>query len=487
MSSIYGLVARLRKEASHTGSSAASSSSQTSATDKTQAQSNKGGQDSSQLDDSSSLGSEMINPKQRRHQERRDRQRLRKGLGSDGNSGGQPESSAAAPTEDITEQLAYEQQYQAPSYPLSASYWFKVTQPFQEPSNFLKGAKWSPTGDRIATNSEDSALRVFHCPGSRALDSDLELRDSQSLTICQADCIYDYAWYPYSNLEMEGSSLIALSARGRPLQLWDAINGTLRASYRAYNHLEQICTPNALCFSSDASSVIAGFFDAIRIFPLDMPGTTSSYYSTTDQEEGLRLTGLISTIAVNPTQSRVFAAGSFDGSLVLYDEGSMAPITSIPHDNAGISQVLFTPSGDKIITACRSDNKVRCFDLRMPALNCLWQVERVSPNHQRIGIDIDPTGSLLASGSQDHQVKLWDLAHSTATPAPAGAIGPFNDTVNCFQFHPYYAYQPFWCLGTGQRRPDACLEAYESSDDSSDDDSDSDLAENQLVVGYWQR
>lgn len=446
--------------------------------------------------------------KQKRHQARRQRQRERKQLGKEEEVNLPP---VITDTPAQTAQLAPEtpipsnepQDVQSSSQ--ISTTWFKSTDSDSSRGQFYGSCKWSPTGDRIAAvGGENGVLKVFTVPEAPVPTDDLELPSSYITQVCSSECIYDYAWYPYSNAQVEGSSLIAIGARSRPIQLWDASNGTLRASYRAYDHVEHICSPNSLTFSLDGSYIYGGFDGVLRAFPIEHPGNNYTEHWTKRQttkaskrsrepstslashsesyETDYSFNGIISTLAISPSNPNALYGGTFSGDIALFDLTTFSQQISIK-TSYGVTQVKPSPCGYKLYAAGRKSNQIEAFDLRMPE-TALWTIQRESKTNQRIVFDLDCTGSLLMSGSGDGSLKMWNLSLQDAPMAVsiAGLDSYEHDGINCTQFHPFYPN--YYAITTGQRRiaPDSCY------DSDSDSDSENPLTEarSQLIVGYLQ-
>lgn len=47
--------------------------------------------------------------------------------------------------------------------------------------------------------------------------------------------------------------------QGHPIHLWDACNGALRCTYRAYNAVDEITAAYCASFSGDGTKVVAGY------------------------------------------------------------------------------------------------------------------------------------------------------------------------------------------------------------------------------------
>ncbi|EOD33809.1 hypothetical protein EMIHUDRAFT_122834 [Emiliania huxleyi CCMP1516] len=163
--------------------------------------------------------------------------------------------------------------------------------------NVVRGVRWSPDGSCLLTASEDCALRVFHLPsevahdayattcaaveaergdgsgggdgaatasengngavtGGGGGDSEEELRPA--LRIDEGESVYDYAWYPLMSAHDPMTCCLLSTSRGRPVHLWDAVSGTLRASYVGFNHLDEVDAANSVVFEPSGRFIYAG-------------------------------------------------------------------------------------------------------------------------------------------------------------------------------------------------------------------------------------
>jgi WD40 repeat protein len=136
---------------------------------------------------------------------------------------------------------------------------------------FTKGVRWSPDGTSLLCADDSNAYRVFRVPESTVVDggwqSALQTQegpraDSPSATttrvtsplVLAGETVYDYCWYPYMRLSDPATCVYASSCRDHPIHLFDAITGRLRATYRAYDHLDEVSpSPHthlgALCYA----------------------------------------------------------------------------------------------------------------------------------------------------------------------------------------------------------------------------------------------
>lgn len=54
------------------------------------------------------------------------------------------------------------------------------------------------------------------------------------------------------------TSVFVSTSRDHPLHMWDAFNGDLRATYRAYDHLDEVVAANSVCFNTAGDKIFAG-------------------------------------------------------------------------------------------------------------------------------------------------------------------------------------------------------------------------------------
>ncbi|RHX97337.1 hypothetical protein DYB25_005672 [Aphanomyces astaci] len=104
-----------------------------------------------------------------------------------------------------------------------------ISAPFE--SHFTRGVKVSPDGLCVLSNSDDNILRLFDVePGVQ----------SATLSMHEGGTVYDFQWYPYMNSEDPATCVFITTSHAHPVHLWDAYTGALRASYRAYDHLDEL-------------------------------------------------------------------------------------------------------------------------------------------------------------------------------------------------------------------------------------------------------
>lgn len=105
--------------------------------------------------------------------------------------------------------------------------------------NFTKGCYWSPDGTCLLVISEDFKIRIYELPrelysGFVTPDTDLPTLKA-ALSVREGGIVYDSCWFPLMNSWDPSTCCFATTSRESPVHLWDAFNGELRATYRAYN------------------------------------------------------------------------------------------------------------------------------------------------------------------------------------------------------------------------------------------------------------
>ncbi|XP_062967315.1 telomerase Cajal body protein 1 isoform X2 [Cynocephalus volans] len=317
-----------------------------------------------------------------------------------------------------------------------------------QPENFLKGCKWAPDGSCILTNSADNILRIYNLPPELYNEGEqVEYAEMVPvLRMVEGDTIYDYCWYSLMSSTQPDTSYVASSSRENPIHIWDAFTGELRASFRAYNHLDELTAAHSLCFSPDGTQLFCGFNRTVRVFSTSRPGRDCEVRATFAKKQGQ--SGIISCIAFSPAQP-LYACGSYGRSLGLYawDDGSSLAL--LGGHQGGITHLCFHPDGNRFFSGARKDAELLCWDLRQPG-HPLWSLSREVTTNQRIYFDLDPTGQFLVSGSTSGAISVWDTsgAADDGKPEPVLSFLPQKDCTNGVSLHPSL---PLLATASGQR------------------------------------
>ncbi|KAG9274526.1 telomerase Cajal body protein 1 [Astyanax mexicanus] len=335
------------------------------------------------------------------------------------------------------------------------------------PENYLKGCKWAPDGSCILSNSADNVLRVYNLPPEIYSGSwDLLSEMSPVLRMTEGDTIYDYCWFPKMSSLDPDTCFIASSSRDNPVHIWDAFYGDLRATFRPYNHLDELTAAHSLRFSPDGSQLYCGFEKTVRVFYTERPGRDCEERPTVVKKQGQ--SGIISCLAFSPSQP-VYACGSYSRTVGLYscEDGSLLALLPQRH-NGGVTHLLFSPDGYHLYTGGRKDPEILCWDLRDPG-RVLFSLPRTVSTNQRIYFDLDPSGRYLMSGDTEGVMSVWDIL-TAPSDGNEDVLQPFlkfqahRDCTNGISIHPF---MPLVASCSGQRQ-------FPSPDDSDGSDSGSD-------------
>ncbi|XP_064293702.1 telomerase Cajal body protein 1 [Phalacrocorax carbo] len=350
------------------------------------------------------------------------------------------------------------------------------------PHNFLRGCKWAPDGSCVLTCSDDNTLRIFDLPSPPAPPPGLPLPQLvPALRVPEGDTIYDFTWFPLMDSTQPHTCLVAASSRDNPVHLWDAFDGTLRGSFRAYSHLEEPVAPHSLAFAPDGSRLLGGCDGAVRVFPTQRPGRTGQERRLHQGGQGQR--GLIGCLAFSPTQP-LFACGSYGRSLGLYAMEGGGALALWPRLPAAPTHLCFSPDGNRLYAGGRKDRHILCWDLRRPE-HPLLGLERWVGTNQRVTFDLDPTGRFLVSGDTEGFVAVWD----TLTPPPGSGDPPLlpphlrfralRDCINGTSLHPEL---PLLATASGQRLFPA---PWGSDEEGADEDGPPPGGDNRLQLWWW--
>jgi len=294
--------------------------------------------------------------------------------------------------------------------------------------NFLKGAKWSPDGICLLSNSEDNVLRLFE----PKYDSN-QVQDLKAIikNYC-GDTIYDFCWYPNMSTAIPATCCYLSTSKDHPVQLWDAFNGNLRASYSAYDNADELTAAYSLAFDITGSQIYSGYLNYIRIFDINRPSDRPTELKTTTKESPFQK-GIISCIKFNYYHPTLFAASSYLKTIGLYStDGSAIDLLQGQHIG-GITHLVFSPDGNYLLSGARKDPYIICWDLRnLNQALCKWERE-VSTN-QRIYFDMDPTGKYLITGNTNNKITIFN---TTDVSKPKLVIYTNKDSINGVAFHPY--------------------------------------------------
>nr|CAG4647080.1 EOG090X06W9 [Megafenestra aurita] len=369
--------------------------------------------------------------------------------------------------------------------------WRMICSAHQEYENtktqgFLKGCKWSPDGSCLLTCSDDGLLRLYDLPADLYNSHKKSFQGcsiselSPSLRIKESETIYDYCWHPLMSSWNPETCFLASTSKGSPTHLWDAYKGSLVASYRAYNNVDEIEAANSLCVSPGGEKLYCGFDKCIRVFDVQIPGRNCDVRPT-KSTDGISASqsGIISCIAINPALPSVYAAASYMKTIGLYSEPDGTALCILEGHRGGVTHLKFSPDGVVFYSGGRKDPEILCWDLRNPG-HVLYTMRRTVETNQRIYFDLDPSGRYLISGDTSGDVTIWDTqvgleASDNSSESPLSRLASRyryrvnDDCTNGVSFHPWL---PLVATSSGQRHL-TCRIVDDSDEESTDSETES--------------
>eukprot|EP00933_Yihiella_yeosuensis_P034197 TRINITY_DN27711_c0_g1_i2.p1 TRINITY_DN27711_c0_g1~~TRINITY_DN27711_c0_g1_i2.p1 ORF type:complete len:427 (-),score=41.82 TRINITY_DN27711_c0_g1_i2:51-1331(-) len=295
-------------------------------------------------------------------------------------------------------------------------------------NNFVKGSKWSPDGSVVLASHDDSILRLYKVSEEDGKEKG-HVAPQPSILKPYAEAqeggpVSDFAFFPGFTWECPASCCFITSSQDHPIHLRDAVEGTLRNTYRPFNTADEVCHANSLCFSSDGSKIIAGFPLYLRVFDLQRPGRQIQDWCL-GTRKGKGQKGIIGALAAAPLHPGTYAAGSYNRSICLYSEKTkgkaIARFADSEQDYAmgGVTQLAWCGEW-LLISGHRRDQWMRAWDIRMSGGSdhrvedqnmqpkaLLHRFPRSVKTHQRFSFGIQ--GDLLTTGDDSGSVTIYSL------------------------------------------------------------------------------
>ena len=190
------------------------------------------------------------------------------------------------------------------------------------------------------------------------------------------------------------------------IRLWDARTHQLQSILKGHTNWVETVT-----YSLDRHLLASGSFDGtVKIWDLD---TKTCLKTLTDHTQG------VYSVAFSP-DGQILASGSDDCTVKLWDVNSGVCLTSLqyqdgikPHD---VKAIAFSPDG-RIIASSGSIGTIHLWQIQDGGSGSYW---KTLAGHQNWiytlafspvrGASPQENGQMLASGSDDASVKLWDVS-----------------------------------------------------------------------------
>lgn len=115
---------------------------------------------------------------------------------------------------------------------------------------------------------------LFRSTLAQEMENEDLLRIDPAFTIPEGGTIYDFCWYPLMRSQAPETCFFLSSSARRPVHMWDAFTGNLKASYTCLNNVHETANVYSVAFDTTGTKfallvclfVLEYFVDWIRKF-----------------------------------------------------------------------------------------------------------------------------------------------------------------------------------------------------------------------------
>jgi WD40 repeat protein len=263
-----------------------------------------------------------------------------------------------------------------------------------------------------------------------------------SITVKPNGVVHDFTWYPKMDISIPESNHFLACMASAPVHSFDATKGSLLGSYVVPTKHNGIAPIYSVSYNLSGNKIYCGLESKICVFETEYPGSDSECIDTNTSSHIFQ-NGIISSFAFNPVIRGMFAAGSYDKSVGIYDERQNGVLNSLAGHNGGITSLKFSSSGWYLFSGARKDDYIHCWDIRQQSI--LFSMKRCVDTQQRVLFDLDPYESkYLVTGSRNGVI-FYELTKLGVDPIHVKMV---NQMINSAQFHPIW---PIVATASGER------------------------------------
>ena len=280
------------------------------------------------------------------------------------------------------------------------------------------------SGELIRTHNGLSAWNFcLNSDGSRIICSGkgniIKLLDAKSGKLIRTFSGHLGSIYSLS-LSPDGTRLLSGSS-DKTIKLWNIKSGTLIRTL--IGHSSDV---TSVCFSPDGTHILSGSSDlSIRLWETESGMTIRSlngYYN------------FPLSVCFSPDGYRIIS-GNIDNIIRLWDTKSGSIIRNFTGHSDSVNAVSFNYDGTRIVSGS-SDSTIKLWDVESGTL--LKSFEVLKPisgtvkalyRHKIKSVNFSPDGTLIISGSDDNNIRLWNVKTKKLLRTFDGHSGTVNSVV----------------------------------------------------------
>ncbi|KAK4078309.1 uncharacterized protein Triagg1_3325 [Trichoderma aggressivum f. europaeum] len=252
----------------------------------------------------------------------------------------------------------------------------------------INAIRFMPDGRWLASASNDHTVKLWD-PATGSCIATL---------VGHNDCVTAISFTP-------DSRHLASASYDDTIKIWDTASGLCMTTFKGHSKYV-----TAVGFAPDNWQLASASYDStIKLWDT----TISHSPSTTDIHSDK-----VTAIGFTP-DGRQLASASDDHTVKLWDTATGRCIATFKGHEHSVTAVTFAPDGHQLASASKYEKTVKLWDVTTGHCLSTFQDGATLPNEDTVtlpneespgAVTFSPNGQLLASASEDHKVKIWDIA-----------------------------------------------------------------------------